>query len=33
MDSIQKCSMEVVNSLELQQVIEYKDMQLILMWY
>lgn len=32
MDSIQKWSMEVVNSLELQQVIEYKDTQLILMW-
>lgn len=33
MDNIQKCSMEAVNNLELQQVIEYKDMQLILMWY
>lgn len=29
MDSIQKCTMEAVSSLELEQVTEYKDIQLI----
>lgn len=33
MDIIKKFSVEVVNSLELQHVTEYKDTQLTLMWY
>ena len=33
MDSIQKCSMEVINSLELQQMTEYEDLQFVLKWY
>lgn len=33
MNSIQKYTMEAVSSLELEQVTEYKDIQLILICY